>query len=295
MRFWIVQHPGETNIMAIDDASYQNISLPGWNSTIDFINWDGKKGDIRYWTQPGITVNFVDPTPYVPYINNWLTVASTMNPPINLDQAKKVKSDLVDTLFDIKRQLPIVYDGYTWDATDESMQSMMALVGGGQSLAEVNVTLHALWADINSAWSIHIADLNTQLNSIAVSHNQSIVGYTAGFSISGGGGDIPDTGGSIPPPVLTKPSPGEHYVNGTVCGDISISEHLVTATTLTYQWIPIGWVDPITVTMATMNGIFYSVAARRGTFQSVRTSKKYAIAACTTIQQVIAFDVLAGW
>jgi hypothetical protein len=129
MRFWIVKFPDETNnTMAIDDASLRGIDLPSWPADVDFINWNGKSGEIRYWTQPGITVPFVDPTPYVPYINNWLTKAARETLPINLDQARKVKSDLVESLFDVKRQLPISMHDRVWDCCDETVNGMARML-----------------------------------------------------------------------------------------------------------------------------------------------------------------------
>jgi hypothetical protein len=61
------------------------------------------------------------------------------------------------------------------------------------------------------------------------------------------------------------------------------------------SWTPIGATAPVTLTAAQAQGLLAAIAARRATLQGLRLTQQAAIAACTTVAQVIALSVSSGW
>jgi hypothetical protein len=63
----------------------------------------------------------------------------------------------------------------------------------------------------------------------------------------------------------------------------------------TLAWTPLGATAPLTLTAAPAQGLVAAIAARRATLQGVRLTQQAAVAACTTVAQVIALSVSSGW
>ena len=127
MRFLIV--PAQ-QMVCIDNAFATPIesSLP---SNIALVLWDNGKGFIERNDAAAIRENFSNPAPYKSYIDAAITIFADADPPISLTHAKSIKSDLVNDLFNAKRQAPITIDfgggeTHTWDATDAAVAAMTA-------------------------------------------------------------------------------------------------------------------------------------------------------------------------
>jgi hypothetical protein len=122
-------------------------------ANIYMIRWWGTNGEILYNHADRLPVRekFIDITPYVPLFNQWMSIANSSppspSPPIALPQAKTVKIDMLNALFDSKRQAPYHYPvasgDYWWDATDATMFS--SLVPAVENLvAKVNEVIAGL-------------------------------------------------------------------------------------------------------------------------------------------------------
>jgi len=156
------------------------------DSSLWMVQWTDGKGEIEYQIDPstnhnGLREGFYDITPYVPFFDQFLQRL----PLLTLDQAKKVKIDLIKQLFESKRQLPFHYPvaagDYWWDATDSSLYASTA--GGVQSaivkLNEVISRLNGLIPSINAIDSSICSQANTvfgQVNSNITDRGNGLIG-----------------------------------------------------------------------------------------------------------------------
>jgi hypothetical protein len=157
--WWIVPSQG---LVTVDDAPLKGIDCSSVPANIYLIRWWGTRGEILYNHNDRLPVRekFIDITPYVPLFNQWMNFAElppSPSPPITLAQAKTVKIDMINALFDSKRQAPYHYPvasgDYWWDATDATMFS--SLVPAVENLVakanEIAASLNQLAANLNSA------------------------------------------------------------------------------------------------------------------------------------------------
>src|SRR5262245_49494088 len=157
------------------------------------VHWTEGKGEIEYLVPDtdtptndnGLRESFYDVTPYVPLFDQFLERI----PRLTLDQAKKIKIDLIKQLFESKRQMqfhyPIAAGEFWWDATDGSLYASTA--GGLQS---TTVKVNELAAKLNALVNLinqYVADgVNTGIvpvGNATVSQVNSIVvnGVNAGL------------------------------------------------------------------------------------------------------------------
>jgi hypothetical protein len=122
MKFWM-QQPG--GCMCIDNAVINGIPFPGLPRNVFMVFWDNGRGEVEYYDALSIRTPFTDLTPYLPYVDNFLTAAQHEEQPLNLRQAKAIKNEIIDTLFNCKRQLPVAFDGQDWDGIDESVNGLV--------------------------------------------------------------------------------------------------------------------------------------------------------------------------
>src|SRR5262245_66685290 len=102
-------------------------------SDVWMIQWTEGKGEIERQTAGGKNLNglreeFHDITPYAPLFQQFMHLL----PGLTLGQAKKVQCDLIQSLYDLKRQAPlprVVSAGaFTWPADDGAIASMSCAV-----------------------------------------------------------------------------------------------------------------------------------------------------------------------
>jgi hypothetical protein len=289
----------------------------------------------------GLREDFYDVTPYVALFQQFLTLITAKD--LLLDQAKKVQIDLINQLFESKRQLPFHYPvaagDYWWNATDSSLFSSTA--GGLQNavaklneiIAAINwlvPTINGLDASICSQVNANVADrgngLISQLQTMETEIDGSIVGptnaaldYQNYWWIEGSGNTINSqlqTGG-IPDP----PNPSIYVAMPGLTGDLPATTqrlaNLVTVLNSTFihidlgagmswtpignvspanaQWIPIGSTTPVTVTPDEQAAILSGIAERTNALFIIKNQKIGEVNALTTIDDVIAYDVLASW
>jgi len=139
--FWIHR---ESGTVAVDDAVLKGIDTSSLPKNIQLVWWYGANGEIRYTDDDRLPIRepMADLEPFIPIFNNWILAAKTplpttsgkTMPAITLDQAKRVKSNLVDGL----------YHNKTVPATSDPVADMAAAVNNsGQAFAQSLYDSHA--------------------------------------------------------------------------------------------------------------------------------------------------------
>jgi hypothetical protein len=241
--------------MAIDNAVASPFDLSALPSYVRLVVWDNGKGFIERNDTPGVRSNFSDPTPYVPFVNSFITVLSLATPPIILDQAKSIKSDLVDDLFSVKSQAPITVvvsaGSYTWDASAEGANAMQtAMLPMAQQYA------HAVNAFVNNINSAMINQYTPWSGSSAnaVQGDFFTMWLAQQSSLSSG---------------VTFPGP--------------------------IPLLPYGATAPVSLTLDDFVTILKALNVRRTSLAAQRNSKKNSIALRTSIPDVVSADITSGW
>jgi hypothetical protein len=129
------------------------------------VQWIEGKGEIEYQTGDGknlngLRENFIDIVPYAPCFTQFLSLIYGLT----IEQAKKVKIDLINEIYNAKRQAPYHYPvaagDYWWDATDAS-----SAVNPAASLQTIISTLNTLINKVNA--------LAGEINSIVVTQTNA--------------------------------------------------------------------------------------------------------------------------
>jgi hypothetical protein len=163
--------------MSVDNASVAGMNYTTFPAHVSLVEWREGKGEVEYDDRPPLRESVYDVLPYCPFFDQFLTKLKG----VTLPQAKKVKIDLVASVYDTKRQAPFHYPvaagDYYWDATDEAMGSSTsaALQNTTAKLNEVVSRLNAL---VNSLLNAQlVAQINTN---VAAGVNAAITAYNNG-------------------------------------------------------------------------------------------------------------------
>lgn len=251
------------------------------------------------------------------------------SPPITLLQAKQVKSSMVDALFASKRQMPVSAYGYNWDASDNVTGAMTDEIAALSGTDAINSAVGALAASVNAAFQEMATDthdavqglagnvnsftlssdgarsadansLNTSLSSQVTGHNANRAIVDGNFSsisnlhIESVPTSLPfqnPQGGIGTPSLPTTPVGGGITAPG-------VSAPTVAATPATgpdIAWPPLGGGPAVTLTYVQFTALLQIITSRRNSLQQVRTAHKNNIAGMTTVQQIAAYDITAGW
>lgn len=99
--WWICPHD---NQVVIDDASITGIDCSSIPKNIYLIWWYGTHGEILYRHDDRLPIRepFNDFRPYIGLFNKFILAALKERPPINLAQARTVKSRMVDALMVVR-------------------------------------------------------------------------------------------------------------------------------------------------------------------------------------------------
>jgi hypothetical protein len=250
-------------------------------SIVSIVAYDcsGGAGNIEYNDRLRLLEPFIDVTPYVSLVNAWLTAAELVA--ISLAQAKQVKIGLVDGIFNSKRQLPIMTQGNTWDATDQSLLGMQSSVMAWDVAGAVTVADAILSDNVNKvqylgAMPVGVAASAAVATTGTVSYYDAGVdsGATSTFATGASGGGVTQQ------PVVVASKGG--------VDSAPLSQP-------TIDWPPLNSTVMVRMSMANMRALITSIQTRRTSLQNTQIAKKNAINALTTVAAVIAYDVTTGW
>jgi hypothetical protein len=308
-QWWIAPSDGQ---VVIDDASIDGIDTTGIASNIYLVFWHGTKGEILYKHADRMPLRetFIDVTPYIHYFDRWITAAQSETPPIQLPQAKSVKSSLVHSLFESKRQLPINVGGVWYDASDTNMATMMgslttdALVGAinasitqwNQILATFNTAIATFNAYIdifnnNSGLQDHVIEVGVvnQINvDVAMLNSGSYVEAinTAIDSVTVTMGGDPPTPSVSFTPIPTPQSLQNASGRVAAGGQVPVLEHLD----------PVQGTFPlVSLAQSATGAVVNAISARTNALAAVRNTHLANIATLTTVAAIAAYDITAGW
>jgi hypothetical protein len=168
---------------SVDNAAVRGMDFSALDPSVWMVQWIDGKGEIERQTvngenENGLRERFIDVTPFAPYFQEFLERL----PDVTLPQAKKVQIDLINEIYNAKRQAPFHYPvaagDYWWDASDAS-----ASVNSTPSIQVILNALNSLIAKVNT--------LAHEINSIVVTQvNANVVNGVNATVVSGVNGNI---------------------------------------------------------------------------------------------------------
>jgi hypothetical protein len=249
VRWWLQTNP--PYLMSVDNASVSGMDFSNLlvaEPDLWMVHWLEGKGEIERIELDaanvasnlnGLRESFYDVTPYVDLFDQFLTLLQPKN--LLLDQAKKVKIDLIKQLFESKRQMPFHYPiaagDYWWDATDSGLFSSTAgglqtttvkvnevidrlngLIGlitsylvtplnannptHGNLISQINSNIQAAINGVFASMAGEVSTNITQVGNLTITHiNDTVLG------VSGGGDTI---NGKLHNTFFPAPDPGFH-------------------------------------------------------------------------------------
>ena len=182
MRWWI--STDKPYVMSVDNAAAKGMDFSALPPNLWMVQWIDGKGEIEYQTSDGRNLNglrdpFTDVMPYAPYFQQFLILMQSQG--LLLPQAKRVQCDLIETIYDSKRQMPISYLGDSWNCSDKEVDGMtqkaasvMAALFAGQTL-EGNDALSSMTTQINDAIDVLETQINTAFGGNTTQINAAFV------------------------------------------------------------------------------------------------------------------------
>ncbi len=297
--WWLVA-PAQT--MGVDNANANPINVSTLPATTRMVQWREGRGEIEPTTGPPLRTTFTDPTPYASFFQQFLTLLTTSG--LTLAQAQKVQNDLVDCIYDAKRQLPFSFNvaggpgTEVWSARDEDVLAMcnevLGLGGFGTITTQVNGVVTQINSSIVTPGNTHVnstTTINNSINSAIVPQLLSQLPQTPlTITVTGSGVSSSHSPSQVASPGLTSLS-GTGAANPPTMGAISG----ISGVAGNIPWSPISATAPLLLTMAEITGIMSGIASRRQTLLNTRYTKRAAINALATVAAVIAYDVTSGW
>lgn len=315
MRWWIIRDPVR---MSVDNDAVANIDLSDFPPELWMVEWREGRGE----TQPdanepganGLRRNFIDVTPWVHYFPRFMRAL----PYLTIDQAKKIQIDLINELYESKRQAPFHYPvaagDYWWDASDGTMFGSTT-AGLQNAIAKVNEIIARLNSaipflddadeDLKADSNVYLRDAGNALISYL---NVTVVGTPAVPPVLGGenniNGALREFSVMIDGAPVTVARPGiaagaAMPQHGGVFGTITHAGYpwvpLTNVAVATTEWIPIGGTAPVPVTPAEQAAILQGIAERTNELNIVKNTKIAEVNALDDIDDVIDYDVLADW
>jgi hypothetical protein len=127
--------------VSIDGVAFP-VASPALDAAIDYVTWaDDGIGTIQYAGHL-LRANFLDVSPYQPFVNAWITAAAGA---LTLAQARAIKAEFIATIASYKRQRPVTATAggasRTWDGGDIALAHYGLLAGvGAAAQVAVNAT-----------------------------------------------------------------------------------------------------------------------------------------------------------
>ena len=172
MRWWLNT---DHKRFSVDNAVINGMDFSDLSADIWMVQWANGKGEIERQididtNDNGLRETFADIVPYCHYFQQFLARC----PLLTIEQAKKVQIDLIDEVYNSKRQEPFCYEiaagDYCWNATDETLFSSTAA-----GLQNATATLNALIDKVNSLAAQINARVVDGVNTRVVAPGNSIV------------------------------------------------------------------------------------------------------------------------
>src|SRR5262245_66117141 len=162
MRWWI--RP-DLRVMSVDNTLVQQMNVTALPVDVLFIEWVEPRGWIAYKCGPGLRAAFIDVRPCTSYFQQFLTLQKPAG--LTLVQAKKVQTDLLALLYTTKRQVQIAFNvaagNFSWDATDESVAGMSAIMVPALYSMITNTSTNSLVSSINHRFASLATNVNNNL------------------------------------------------------------------------------------------------------------------------------------
>jgi hypothetical protein len=187
VRWWLQND--KPYLFSVDNASVKGMDYSALPPELWMVQWTEGRGEIEYQTPDqqanlnGLRTNFDDVTPYVTYFDQFLTLLQAKG--LTLSEAKKVKCDLIDEMFDEKRQAhvhyPVAAGDYHWYADDAATAAMAIQViptifggmgAGASGTNDLVSQINELVAEIN----VLIDNINGHEANIIDQVNATVVG-----------------------------------------------------------------------------------------------------------------------
>lgn len=221
MRWWLnTDHKS----FSVDNAAVRDMDFSSLDPSIWMVQWIDGKGEIERQTADGDNENglreaFYDVTPYADFFDQFLQKL----PLLTLPQAQKVKIDLINLIFDSKRQLPFHYPvasgDYWWNASDDTMgASTNAALQN--TITKVNELVSRLNALVNSLLNGQlVAEINANVVSgananVVAGVNAAITAYNSG-TVAKGNSLVADINANIVTPTNQALDDHNTYTVGT--------------------------------------------------------------------------------
>jgi hypothetical protein len=181
MRWWLNT---DHKRFCVDNAVVSGLDFSGLPTDVWMVQWVDGKGEIerqfdKDTNDNGLRERFVDIIPYCGYFQDFLSLVKFLT----LPQAKKVQIDLINEVYNSKRQAPFYYPiaagNYWWDATDDTLFSstIPAIQNATASLNAAMAALNPVVAQINSN-TVAIINQNAGIgNTLVAQINSNIVNY----------------------------------------------------------------------------------------------------------------------
>lgn len=188
MRWWLNT---DHKMFSVDNAGVRGLDFSTLPPDVWMVQWTDGKGEIERQDADGKNLNglredFIDIIPYAPFFQQFLTLL----PGLTLPQAKKVQIELIEEVYNSKRQAPFHYPiaagDYWWDATDATLFSSLI-----PSLQNAIASINAIVAALNEkmpALGAADASIYSQVNSNVVAVGDAFVGQVNANVVAPGNG-----------------------------------------------------------------------------------------------------------
>ena len=180
------------------------IGVAGLATNISSIYWSTSAnptsgvvgGSIIYNDRPTIPEQFLDPSPYQTYLNEWMTAATALT----LAQARAIKGAYAQTVYAYKRQLPVTVTLSTGSHTFPCDNNPLLL---GAAVNGIGASVNAVPAAINSSI---VSNLDSQFAALnAAKEAQDIVDGAAPTPIWFDIGTVSNTAAPVMPTISLLP------------------------------------------------------------------------------------------
>lgn len=258
--------------------------------------------------------------------NGTITVTGTG---ISLAQAKQIKSNLVNTIYDYKRQEPFTFTlsaSFTANMSRSSVNltkvSSTAGVNVGMTLTGTNIPAGTTVTAISGSTITMSAGPTATANNVSVTAtapsnttvdatdesvaamNQAFCGQVSSLEnnlveVNAFTNAVAPNWNDLSHTSISYATTGGSVLTATLISPGSsaptFNASATSFTSPTISWLPSGQTAPITMSFEQFYTLLQGLAARHLTLAVAKQTALNAIAACGTIAAVISFDVTAGW
>jgi hypothetical protein len=295
--------------MSVDNAALELDSTPWVPINVEIVAWNETKGFREYNDRPRVTEAIDDLENYQAPINAWINVASQVSPQLTLAQAKQIKSDFVEALFNVKRRRPFVYS-YWFEATDEAVNHMSALVAMGLT-SRVDEAITTMVGELNGNVNLSVYNAN-RVDTWSAQEQSNWIGLNISqYNVTTYGNTGPFYNIGVNPPDSAWATHGHptqlsrlgHQLNkGVASGGLGLlsmspvsSQSVASGGLSAVNWQPLYVAGQVQINFTVFKDALQGIINRRVTLAAVRDSKKSQIESQTMIAGVIAVDAVAGW